>query len=74
MLARGGDVAQVWYFVSEILARASNIQSQRGPLPVSGCFAAEGHSIQCLSGPGRVHVASYMLVLHRPGQGDAVCT
>ena len=52
-------------------------QSQGWPLPVSGRSAIEGHSIQCLSGPERrgegVHVASYMLVLHRSDQGDAVC-
>ena len=33
-----------------ILAQTSKIQNL-GPLPVSGRFAAEGHSIRCLSGP-----------------------
>jgi hypothetical protein len=53
-----------------ILARASKIQK------IFAAFGrnhrgAESHSIQCLSGTkgGRVHVASYMLVLHRSGQG-----
>ena len=89
MLARRGGgglgVARVRYFVSGFwreLQKFKNFcdlrpQSKGGPLPVSGRFAAEGHSIQCLSGPvegGGVHVASYMLVLQRSGQGGAVCT
>jgi hypothetical protein len=38
-------------------------QSQRGPLPVSGRYAPDGHFTQCLSGPegeGGVDVASYI--------------
>jgi hypothetical protein len=72
MLARGGDGRRPGMVLRVgILAPASKIQKFYHTLPVSGRFATEGHSIQCLSGPEwgeRVDVAS-----HIPGPARGVC-
>ena len=70
----GGGGCRSTVLLVEILARNSKIKIflrpsaaiTRGSLPICGRFVAEGHSIQCLSGPvrrggrGVVHV----LVMH----------
>jgi hypothetical protein len=76
MLARGRGRRPGMLLRVGILARASIIQKKfvafgRNHKGYPYLLAVEDHTVQCLSGleGGGVHVASYMLVLHRSGQG-----